>query len=50
MKKYALKCSNDEIIAYTKAFDLSEAQTKFSLIKVLELHDLLRIYQIEEVI
>ena len=47
MKKYTLKNQSGEKIAYTEAYDMFEAQLNFSIIKVLGLNELLRIFIVE---
>jgi len=49
MKKYALKTKLGESIALTNAENLEEAQVKFSIIKALDVFQLLTIFIVEHV-
>ena len=49
MKKYALKNCLNEKIAFTEAEDITEAEFHFSMIKVLDISELLKIFIVEEI-
>jgi hypothetical protein len=50
MNKYALKNRTGEIISYTKADNLFEAEEMFANIKKIDIKSLLEIFVIEEAI